>query len=420
MESGDSKKFFFYIVVVLIFVEILDTYTTLMLTVVPSKIIDEFLFSYPQNVAESIFQIAVAIATIGTYLVFLNQFMADKIGRKTLLAMTVFGMGIASFLVSISGNIIQYAIFLFFLYIFFSSDIWVIYINEETKPGKRAFWTNLILVGGVIGALLVPIFRSIFITETTSNWRGMTYFAILLAIPLGFLILFTFKETSKYIELKGEQLAKNENQNLLKRNLKNIFSTSHKKEFLSILIISFLVGLNYLFVNIGESYLANSSSLNDSEINIVVYAISFSVIIGYLFTGFIADKYGRRILLYFYSFLMPISILMVIIGANLQSGALFIVSIGASLANVSYWGLGVLVRIVTLEITPTNARGTGTGLKSLLGAIGITSGLLMSSAITLFFNLGLSFIIFSFLLLINIPLTSIFIKETKDSDLSLI
>ncbi|MBD3229130.1 MAG: MFS transporter, partial [Candidatus Lokiarchaeota archaeon] len=287
----------------------MDTYTTLMLTVVPSKIIDEFLSYYPQNIAESIFQIAVAIATVGTYLVFLNQFMADKIGRKTLLAITVFGMGIASFLVSISGNIIQYAIFLFFLYIFFSSDIWVIYINEETKPGKRAFWTNFILVGGVIGALLVPTFRSIFITETTSNWRGMTYFAIILAIPLGFLILFTFKETSKYSELKREQTTHKDKQNLLKRNLKCIFSTAHKKEFISILIISFLVGLNYLFVNIGESYLANNSSLTDSEINIVVYAISFSVIFGYLFTGYIADKYGRRILLYFYSLLMPISIL---------------------------------------------------------------------------------------------------------------
>lgn len=420
MEKGDSRKFFIYIVIVLIFVEILDTYSTLMLTVVPSKIIEEFLSSEPQNVADSIFQIAVAFGTIGTYLVFFNQYMADKIGRKTLLVITVFGMGLASLLISISTNIIIYALFLFFLYIFFGSDIWVIYINEETEPGRRAFWTNFILVGGVIGALLVPTFRSIFITETSSNWRGMTYFAIFLAIPLGIIILFTFKETSKYAEIQATESLSIDQNTVLKEKMRSIFNSSHKKEFISILIISFMVGLNYLFVNIGESFLANGSNLTDSEINIVVYAISFSVVLGYLITGFIADKFGRRILLYLYSIMMPISIFIVIVGTSMESGALFIISIGASLANICYWGLGVLVRIVTLEITPTNARGTGTGLKSLLGAFGVTSGLLISSLITILFNLGLSFIIFSLLLLVNVPLTYYFLKETKDTDLGVI
>ncbi|MFW9999577.1 MAG: hypothetical protein ACFE88_05620, partial [Candidatus Hermodarchaeota archaeon] len=81
--------------------------------------------------------------------------------------------------INFSTNIIVYTIFLFLLYFFFNSDIWVIYINEESPSDKRALYTNFVLIGGVVGALLIPVFHDIII-----NWRGMTYFAIILGIPL--------------------------------------------------------------------------------------------------------------------------------------------------------------------------------------------------------------------------------------------
>jgi len=175
------------LIFILIFVEILDTYTTNYPNVIPSQVIAEFLANYPENVAQSIFALAVGVATIGMYFVLLNQFLADRFGRKILLAFTVFGMGFSSLLIFFSTNIIEYTIYLFMLYVFFSSDIWVIYINEECPSEKRGFWTNMVLVGGVVGAILLPVFRSIYITETYSYWRGMTFFAIFLS-PSSYLL----------------------------------------------------------------------------------------------------------------------------------------------------------------------------------------------------------------------------------------
>ncbi|GAH29942.1 unnamed protein product, partial [marine sediment metagenome] len=49
---------------------------------------------------------------------------------------------------------------------------------------------------------------------------------------------------------------------------------------------------------------------------------------------------------------------------------------GAGLANLSYWGLRILISIMALEIIPTQSRGTGTGLKTLASSVGITVGLI--------------------------------------------
>jgi len=402
-------------------VEILDTYTTNYPNVIPSRIIAEFLSEYPSNVANSLYALCVAIASIGMYVVFFNQLMADKVGRKILLAFTVFGMGFASLLILFSTNIIQYTIYLLLLYVFFSSDIWVIYINEESPPDKRAIWTNIILMGGVTGSILLPVFRSIYITETISNWRGMTYFPIFLGIPLCIVILLAFKETLKYEEmkeLKKEGKIPEEKANLLRENFKIIFAPKRKKEISSVLFITFLVGMNYIFVSLGESYISSSPNLNQNDINIIVLVMSLAVVFGYLITGIVADKYGRKLLFYLYSLLFPIAIMLVVFGSLLTRGALIIVCLGAGIANITYWGLGVIIRLIIIELTPTNARGTSSGLKGLFNATGITTGLLLSSIITLYLGLMASFIIMCLLLFINIPLIYFFIKETKGINLS--
>ncbi|MFO7795892.1 MAG: MFS transporter [Promethearchaeati archaeon] len=411
-----SKTYLIYLIIVLMFVEILDTYTTNFPNVIPSKIIEEFLSGFSEDAGAGIYSICIAIASIGMYFVFFNQLLADRFGRKILLATTVLGMGLFSLLTIFSTSIFDYTIYLFLLYLFFSSDIWVIYINEESPADKRGRLTNLVLIGGVTGSILLPVFRSIFISDTSSNWRGMPLFSAILGIPLSIIIFFTFKETSKYEEYKIEEVSLQTN--ILKNNLKTIFSSERKKQFIALMIITILVGFNYIFVSLGEEYINRSPNLSEGDINIIVLVMSFAVILGYIFTGVFADKVGRKPLFYLYSILFIISIFTVIIGSRLETLAIIPVAIGAALANVSYWGIGVAIRLVVVEIVPTDVRGTGSGLKSLLSAFGITLGLILNGFITFFFSLEISFIILSLLLLINLPIIYKYIKETKGIDLS--
>jgi len=410
-----SKKPFFsyfkYMIFILIFVEILDTYTTNYLNVVVSDISTEFFPYLLGDAAISVFQIFVAIATLGMYIVFLNQYLADKLGRKFLLVFTVFGMGIASLFINFSTNIIVYTVFLFLLYFFFNSDIWVIYINEESPADKRALYTNLVLIGGVVGALLIPVFHDIII-----NWRGMTYFAIILGIPLSLVIFFTFKETSKYLEIKVDNSLVKERPKIFKENFQTIFKSSRRKEFVIILIISLIIGLNNLFILVGEDFL--SDSFTSEDVDTLVWVMGIASIVGYFITGLTADKIGRKPLCYIYSILFPVSILIIILGVNFSEGAFITVMIGAGLANLSFWGLRILISIMALEIIPTQTRGTETGLKTLTASAGVTVGLILSSIITFSQGLAMSFLIFSILFIGVFFLVLAFLKETKGVNLS--
>jgi predicted MFS family arabinose efflux permease len=245
----------------------------------------------------------------------------------------------------------------------------------------------------------------------------MTYFAIALGIPLSIIILFTFKETSKYQEIKSSKITLDQKTNNFRSNIKTIFTSTRKSQYIAILVISLIVGVNNLFILVGEDFLTDSPFSKD-DVELIVLIMGFASIIGYLITGIIADKYGRKPLLYIYSILFPVSLFIIVFGINLPEGAFIIVAIGAGLANLCYWGFRILISIVSLEIVPTEARGTGTGLKSLVAASGVTIGLLISFVITYSSGLALSFIILSSLFLINIPLIFKYIKETKGIDLS--
>ncbi len=414
-EKGQRKflPYFRYMIFILIFVEILDTYTTNNLNVVVSDISAEFFPHLSGDAAISLFQIFVAIGTLGMYFVFLNQYFADRIGRKFLLVFTVFGMGISSLLINFSTNIITYTIFLFLLYFFFNSDIWVIYINEESPSDKRAFYTNFVLIGGVVGALLIPVFHDI---ASLINWRVMTYFSIFLGIPLSFIIFFTFKETSKYLEIKKDESLLIDRKNNFKENIQIIFKSGRRKEFLIILIISLIVGLNNIFILVGEDFLSNSFTSDD--VDNIVWIMGIASIIGYFITGVTADKIGRKPLCYIFSIMFPLSILIIVLGVNLSEGALTMVMIGAGLANLSYWGLRILISIIALEIIPTQTRGTGAGLKTLTSSVGITVGLILSSIITFSQGLAVSFLIFSLLFIAVFIMVFLFLKETKGVNLS--
>jgi len=426
MKKGSLKSnhYFIYMVIVLMFVEILDTYSTTFPTAIPSKVIEEFLLPHHTlNVAQSIMAACISIATIGTYFVFLNQYLADKVGRKKILAFTVFGMGFSALLLFFSSSIIDYTIYLFMLFVFFSSDIWTIYINEEAPQDKRALWTNIVLMGGLVGAVLLIVFRAIFISETTTYWRGMTFPAIFIGIIMSIVILFTLKETSKFKEMKKNKGEKQQSTRTIIQNMKALFSGSNRKGFIAILIAGFIVTFNQVFNSMLEEFLFRSPYFTDDDATMILTIISAAVFIGYILTGIIADKKGRKVLFYVYAILQPISVIFVVIGANSPIGAIVIVALSAGVAYISGQSLSVLIRIVSLELVPTEIRGLGTGVKSLIAAFGMTLGLLFSS-MTIYslpfgeLNLGITFILFSLPYLLIVPLIYFFLKETKDVDLS--
>ncbi len=415
-----SPGYFKYMMIILMLVLILDNYTQFYSAIIPSKVVEEFLGHYPQNVANSIFAFSLAIASIGSYIVFLVWYSSDRVGRKFLLVISVFGMAFASLGILLSRNIVEYTIFRLLLAIFVGSDIWLIYINEESPPEKKAFYVNIALIGGMIGILLMAVFRSIYITDTSpvGAWRGMTYFSILLGIPLGILVALTIKETSKYEEIKQKRLTREDRAKLLKKNIKTIFKSDNRKAYITTLTVHFIWNLNGIYINLAELYMAQSPNLKEGDINIVVLILVPSIAGGFLTTGLLADKIGRKPLLYVYIALFFVGAIIFLVGAATPGIALVLVCTGQAMINVAYWGTWVLISIITIELIPTDARGTGTGFKSLIGTLAGTTALIVTGIITYFFSLFVVFVVFVIILLFNLPLIYKFMIETLGTDLS--
>ena len=414
-SKNSSLSYFKYLIFILMLVQILDSYATIYPGAMPSAIAGDFLSNYSVKVQNSIMALAGGIVSIGMYFLFFSQYLSDKLGRKKMLAITVVGMALASLGMFLSINYIMYMAFVFFLSFFFSSDLWLIYINEEAKPTKRALYSNIILMVGLVGAFIMVVLRLIFITETDPNWRAMTLFPMILGFPLCLIIFLTLKETSTYQLIKEGRKVESRS---FKEDLKSIFKIENRKYYTWLLFIVFLGGASSIYMVLFEKYMDDVGTLTQTQVSIIFILTVFMVIIAYLANGLLADRIGRKPLLYLWSCLAPISVIIWVLGARSSQNTFLIVLLGYSLTHIAYWGSLGIIRLITIELLPTDRRGTGIGFRSLIGSIGGTIGLVLGSVVILFLDLGPTFIIFVSLKFAVIPLAYFYLKETKGVELT--
>jgi MFS family permease len=402
------------------FVQLIDAYLSVLPGAIPSRIIDDFLLGNPEDVANSIYALGAGLATIGFYFVFFNQYLSDKIGRKRMLVITTFGMALTMLLMTFSGDFIQYIILLSVVFFLSSSDMWLIYINEESPQDKRALYSNLVLMAGLTGPVIMIIFRSIFLTETSpsSNWRYMMLPPIIVGFPLCAVIAFTLRETKKYREVLDTKDLQEVRAMSLVVDLKKCFQVEARKSYIALIVCGLLKGIAGMYFGLCEQYIEDESTLAQNQINTIFLWTAFGVFIAYLINGLLADKIGRKPLIYIWCGLYPIGIIIVVVGVNAQQYSYPLIMLGFALAIIcNYGSLGVL-RLATIEILPTERRGTGVGFRGLIGSAGGTIGLVLGSVFILHFGLGVTFIFFSLSYLGILPLNFLYIKETKGVDLS--
>ncbi|MBA7705415.1 hypothetical protein ES703_114244 [subsurface metagenome] len=231
-------------------------------------------------------------------------------------------------------------------------------------------------------------------------------------------ILLTLKESSKYQLIKERGLTEEKESTSFKKDVKAIFQTENRKPYTAMLImIAIYGGGTALYMGLFEKYISDSGALSQSQITLIFLLTVFAVIIAYVSNGILADRIGRKPLLYIWSILLPISVITWIIGAQ-QPNPFFIVLVGYAITHISYWGLLGIFRLTTLEMFPTEKRGSGLGFLRMCASIGSTIGLLLSSIFILFIGLGSTFMIFAIALFALLPLNYLYIKETKDVDLT--
>ncbi|MFX0084061.1 MAG: MFS transporter [Candidatus Hodarchaeota archaeon] len=407
-KNNYTSMYFLFLIIFLMCNEFFDTYTTLFWPTISSYVIDDLFLG-----DQSLYSFFIAIASIGTYFVFFNQVLADKLGRKPMIFVVLFGMGFTSFLLNFCQTSIEFTLYLFLLFIWFSSDIWAIVIAEESEK-HRGKIINLILIVGAVATLIIPILRSAFVENY--GWRAMTWFGVL-AIPTAFLTLF-MKETQAFERLKEKNTEKHTNthSSTLERTsskdlIKPFLEKESKHYFLVIMGLGFVLGVNYIFLSLGETYLMIDREYDPDFVSTVIFLMGIAAITCYAITGAMLDYIGRKNTSIIFIILLPAGVILVLIESTIS------VIIGAMIVSGSFWALNVSTRIICLEHFPTERRGTGNGWRNLFYAVGITFGHVIAAVLIPFIGLGATFLLISLSLVPCISFIHKFLKETKGRNL---
>ena len=302
-------------------------------------------------------------------------------------------------------------------------NIWMIYINEESPQGKNALWSNFILIIGITGQALFYLIRPFFIINDKSftilHWKGLLFFSVIIGTIVTIILIFTIKETAAYdfkFKLRDGQNSKKIEESLsFNKSAKIIFKGARKRSYLFLLMISVLFSIAVGSGNLLEPYMMNYSLVSSEEFSLISMVGLIGLVFFYLLTGKIADRFGRRILIIVYSFLYPISVILQFAwGVHISSSyirlpIMFVLKILGMSTRAGLWSLFV---IISIEIIPTEVRGVGNGIQTLIMNItGLSLGIITAP---LFQILGIQLIalILTCFMFPIIPIVIYFIPES--------
>ncbi len=423
MIPKTQRSYYGFLLFYLGLYEIFDSYLTVGYTMHVSLVIDYF-----QTTLSSYYQ-AVAFGSLGLFFVVMTLILADLIGRRILLIIVFFGMGLSMFFLNLTQTIEQYGYALFAMFIFFSSDLWVIIIAEEAPPKKRARYSYIISSIGVLGIFLIPLFK-VFLTQASNpaSWKRMTWFGWL-AMPLSLLGLL-IKENPSNMDQR-ERNARVELQDrrfrvqpkMILNQMKGLFIERRWKTSLVFMGIGLLIGLNAASFQTIENYLMHtlSPSFPDPEIRkntiaLILTVANVGALSVYVFTGLLADRFGRKPILLLFSSLFGFSVFGLVIAA--ETGMIIMLYITVFTAQMGYWGLFSLVKLYNAECFPASVRGTAAGLRTIMFAIGMTVGSLVAALMVSRFSDYIVYLVYAGLFTAGITYFSLILPETKGLDLS--
>ena len=424
MTHKNQQAYFGFLLFYLGLYEIFDSYLTVGYTMHVSLVLDFF-----QTSLSSYYQ-AVAFGSLGLFFVVVTLVLADLIGRKLLIIIVFFGMGLSMFLLNLTQTIEQYGYALFAMFIFFSSDLWVIVIAEEAPPHKRARYSYIVSAIGILGIFLIPIFK-ILLTEASNpeSWKRMTWFGWL-AMPLSLLGLLIKEKPADPDRSFKDGLEEKENRifrinpKLIQNQLKELFIGNRWKMTLVFMAIGLLIGLNSTSFQSIENYLMNTLSPNFPDPEVRKNTIALILTVGnigslsvYVFTGFLADKFGRKPILLLFGFLFGISVFGLVMAA--ETGRIFMLYVAAFTAQMGFWGLFSLVKLYNAECFPSSVRGTAAGLRTVMFAIGMTGGSLVAGMMVSHFPDYVVYLLYAAIFTTGVTFFSSFLPETKGLELGI-
>jgi putative MFS transporter len=300
-----------------------------------------------------------SVISIGTIVAFVLVRLADRWGRKQVLALTILGYAGFTFLTGLSRTPYDFALFQFTARIFLIAEwaLCMVIAAEEYPAEKRGMVIGIIQafnsLGSITCAAVVP-----FLLNTQFGWRSVYFVGV---IPLLLLAYARrgLRETERFADYK-QQGGK-------RHSLFAIFKTPHRKRVLQMALIW---GLTYVCTNTAvlfwKEFAVGERGFTDAAVGKAVAIASLAALPFVFSIGKLLDKWGRRrgaVLIY--------GVCAVFVVLAYQMHDFWQLTFCLSAAIFAAIALLALLNAYTTELFPTDMRADAFAWSNnLLGRIG--------------------------------------------------
>ena len=387
-----GKTYFWYLVLIIALIYAVDEIASQIGTLMKTEIANDLFRSESSVTILNLLQVvAIPFQIIGL----LYRPLADRYGRKLLLIINTFGMGIAMFVIFLSQNVIMYAIGACMILFFVPHDMHVVFIMESAPAKKRAITYSVIKFFANMAVMLVPILRRLLM-HSASEWRNVFLIPAIVGIVVSLIALLFARETDAFIEsrlrylrmteeeLKAEEEAKKKEQNAqggLVAALK--FGMKHK-QLRWVFICFALAGigcigsldyqtiLTYCYAEsihggITDEFL-NLVSVNEVTQALILFPIGSAI--AQVIMGFVSDLKGRKTAAITVASVCLVSFVSFTLGAkyNLLNPSIIGFLCGAFVG--SYYSTNDVLIMMASESAPTNLRSSTSSAQTVVGFAG--------------------------------------------------
>jgi putative MFS transporter len=357
----------------------------------------------------------VSIATIGlanvpigagAFVAFFAIRLADRVGRRPLLLVSLFGYAAFTGLTASSQNLWSFALFQSFAQVFLGTEfaLAVLLISEEVNPERRGRVLGKLLIASPLGIVLAAVLNA-----TGLSWRWDYLVGVLPAVTVG-LARHYVRESQIFETARGRPRRLS--------SIHEILSTPWRTRVLALGAVSFLEKVP---VTAGVGWWVYRAEKNlDISSRLVAIDLAVAVVLGtagYLACGAAIDRFGRK----------PTATLYLVFatgfGIALFQSSGEVANFFLLIAAV-FFGLGIAPALSALsaESFPTLIRAQA---GAIVGNGFATTGELAGPALVgwlgeragLFGGVGGAVCILSPLMLLAIPILWRFVPETKATHL---
>ena len=429
------KFYLWYLLIVLSIVYIVDEVSSNMGTFMKSEVVTEFFIKgrgMDLKTGTALLDTMSAPLYATMIIMPFYKALADRFGRKPFLVINTIGMGVGLAVCLVARAPIVYLLGMLIVNFFMYNDIQVVYVMENAPEGSRAKLTSATKSVALLGVVLIPVLRDLFMGNDGSQWRKVFLIPAIMGIVVGLAAMFLMRETPAFLEKRVGYLRMTDEERQLQAQEKKKADDESKGGVGRALKFMFrhkqiravaLCGMVFaVATGVTSQYetIMKDAGMQTADITQVMYFNTVTYALITAVTGFVIDGLGRKKSAVLLSILAFLGLTAFVFSAQLGLPAAAI-GISYGLFQGGLWSVSdMLCLLISGESSPTHLRasvmatmslvlGLGTALSNVVIIVGM---LFVKSIGMLALCVSAPFMLLSIIILITK------VHETKDVDLA--